>query len=378
MSSLPSPVELAQALVRIDTMNPPGGESSAARLLGDMLQAAGLEVSYHDFAPGRTSLLARLAGDGRKKPLCLTGHLDTVPLGNAPWSRDPLAGVIADGCLHGRGSVDMKSGCAAITVAALNLAALAQEKNLAGGLLLVYTAAEETGSQGAAHLAASGQLAGGAGAVIVAEPTGNQPVLGHKGALWLACSTRGKSAHGSMPQAGKNAIYPAARAVLALEGLFAQAQPEPRMGLPTVNVGVFQGGSKINMVPDAASFEADLRTVPGLEHGALKKKVAALLGPGVDIQVLQDLTYVATPQDDPWVARALELIRARGMAAQPGYLNYFTDASILKAALGGPPTLILGPGEAAMAHQTDERCPLAQIEQAADLYLALARDWCEV
>jgi succinyl-diaminopimelate desuccinylase len=380
MPTLPSPVELAQALVRLNTMNPPGSEAAAAHLVGDLLEAAGFDLAYHEFARERVSLVARLKGSGDRLPLCMTGHLDTVPLGSAPWSRDALAGEIEGGFLHGRGSCDMKSGCAAMTVAGLELAGLAggQAGRLKGGLLLVYTAAEETGSQGAAHLAASGLLAGGAGAMLVAEPTGNRPVLGHKGAFWLTCSTKGKSAHGSMPQEGINAIYPAARAVVALERLFDDELADPSMGRPTVNVGTLSGGTKINMVPDQATFEVDLRTVPGLEHDALLARVKGLLGTGVAVEILQDLPFVATGEDDPWVARLLALARERLGGGQPGYLNYFTDASILKSALGGPPTVILGPGEATQAHQTDERCPVAQIEQAAEFYTALARDWCGV
>src|SRR5262245_52957704 len=122
-------VDLALELVHLDTVNPPGHEASAAALLAGRLEKAGFEVMFHEHAPGRPSVVARLAGDG--PALCMTGHLDTVPLGGAPWSVDPF-GELRDGRLYGRGSSDMKSGVAAIVVAAERVAALG-----GGGLELV-------------------------------------------------------------------------------------------------------------------------------------------------------------------------------------------------------------------------------------------------
>src|ERR1700754_847539 len=87
-----SAIDLTRDLVRLRSVNPPGEEAACARLIGGILEAGGFRVSMHDLAPGRTNIVARLDGSGDGAPLCFTGHLDTVPLGAAPWSRDPLAG----------------------------------------------------------------------------------------------------------------------------------------------------------------------------------------------------------------------------------------------------------------------------------------------
>jgi succinyl-diaminopimelate desuccinylase len=373
MTMLVDPVELTQRLVRIDTMNPPGGEAGAARLLGDILAQAGLAVAYHEMAPGRLGLVATLAGRGEAAPLALTGHLDTVPLGGAVWSEDPLGGAIRGDRLYGRGSSDMKAGLAVMTAAAVELAGQTQRR---ADLVLILTAGEETGSEGAHQMAAAGALPPKAGALLVAEPSGNRPFLGHKGALWLQAAFQGKSAHGSMPDQGVNAIYKAARAAACLEGLFNEFPPHPKLGRPTVNVGTFTGGTKINMVPDRASFTVDLRTVPCQDHGRVQQQVRELLGGDAEITRLTDAPGILTDEDDPWVAGVLGLMAGQGMSTRPGYVNYFTDASVLSAALGQPPTMILGPGEAELAHQTDEYCEVAKISQAAELYLAIARQWC--
>ena len=134
-------VSLTQTLLRFRTINPPGDERACSRHLGGLLEPAGFEIAYHEFGEGRTSLVARKGGRADVAPLCFTGHIDTVPLGARPWTRDPFAGEVADGRLYGRGSSDMKSGVAAFAVAALRLA-----DRLPGtpGLVLVVTAGEET------------------------------------------------------------------------------------------------------------------------------------------------------------------------------------------------------------------------------------------
>ena len=373
MPPIPDALELTRQLIGLDTINPPGNEEPAARLLGQMLAGGGLEVAYPRLAEGRCGLVASLAGERPGPALICTGHLDTVPLGNAPWALDPLAGQVREGRLHGRGASDMKSGVAALAVAALRLA---QGPRGAGDLVLAFTAGEETGSQGARQMMESGALPLRAGALLVAEPSSNQPFLGHKGALWLECLARGKSAHGSMPHLGDNAIYKAARAAASLEDFFQNAAEAPPLGRPTINVGTFGGGTKINMVPDQASFQVDLRTVPGLEHAALRQRLQAHLGAPIEVRTLLDLPAVLTDPADPWVRGCLEIMaRQQGRRPEPAYVNFFTDASVFTPALGHPPTLILGPGEPGQAHQTDEYCLVEKIGQAVELYVAIGRQW---
>src|SRR5688572_17614564 len=113
MIAATDPVALTQALLRIDTINPPGNEDQCARLLGSALESAGFRIRYHSFGAGRTNLLAEIGGDADRPPLCFTGHIDVVPLGGAAWSKDPFAGETDGGRLFGRGSSDMKSGVGA-------------------------------------------------------------------------------------------------------------------------------------------------------------------------------------------------------------------------------------------------------------------------
>lgn len=364
-------VALTRELVRFDTINPPGNERPCAERVGALLEGAGFAVTYHELGPGRASLVARLGrGEGA---LCFTGHLDTVPLGTAPWSHAPHAGETDGGRLYGRGSSDMKSGVAAFVVAATRLA-----PHLARtcGLVLVITAAEETGCEGAAALAGRSGALGAAGAIVVAEPTCNYPFVGHKGALWLRARTTGITAHGSMPERGVNAIYKAARAVTKLERLAFDALPHPVLGAPTLNVGVIAGGLNVNSVPDACIVEIDIRTIPEQKHAQILERLREELGEDVALETVTGADGVWTDAAHPWVREVFELATPI-VGARPDVRGapYFTDASYLTPAYGNAPTVILGPGELPLAHQTDEYCLVERIEQATELFTAIARRW---
>jgi succinyl-diaminopimelate desuccinylase len=245
------------------------------------------------------------------------------------------------------------------------------------GVVLVLTAAEEGGCVGSQHLAELPQLMGKAGAIVVGEPTSNYPLVGHKGSLKFHATFRGVSAHGSMPQLGVNAIYKAARAVARLEGFEFGAGAHPVMGSPTLNVGTFAGGSGVNLVPDAARIGVDIRTVPGMDHAALIARLKALVGDEAEFELFSDLGAVWTEPQTEWVQRVFGLCKpVLGEAPEARTAPYMTDAANLLKVYRGAPAVVLGPGEAAMAHQTDEYCSMERIRQAVALYEAIIRDWC--
>src|SRR5260221_5097684 len=148
-------ISLTRSLVAFDTINPPGREHDCARHAGALLEEWGCRVEYHDYEPGRTSVIARAGGSDAKAPLCLTGHIDTVALGTRPWSKDPFAGEADGDRLYGRGVSDMKAGVAAILLAARNVAPRLQGSP---GIVIVLTAAEEGGCIGSQRLAETALL----------------------------------------------------------------------------------------------------------------------------------------------------------------------------------------------------------------------------
>lgn len=375
---VPDSLELTRILLRMDTVNPPGNEDQCTQYLAGLLTAAGYDCRLIEFAPRRSTLIARIGGSPDKAPICFTGHVDIVPLGSVPWTHAPFGAEIVDGKLYGRGSSDMKSGVAAFTVAAI---ALADQIRHSAGVTLVITAGEETGCEGAFDLvnrADAAEILGKAGALVVAEPTSNEPLVGHKGAFWLQASATGVTAHGSMPERGDNAIYKIARAALALENFDFGTEPHALMGQGTLNVGTARGGLNINSVPDAAEIAIDIRTVAGQDHRQIWGCLCHRLGDQIALKTLLDVSSVYTAPDDPWMQSVTALCQAHfAEPIAPKTVSYFTDAAALRAPMGNPPTVILGPGEPQMAHQTDEFCYVDRIAQAEQLYRDIILDWCK-
>jgi succinyl-diaminopimelate desuccinylase len=367
-------VDLARKLVQFPSLNPPGEEKACADYVANLLEQAGLEVELHEFAPGRPSMVARLRGASDLNPLAFTGHLDVVPLGEKPWSTPPFAAEIRDGRLFGRGSSDMKAGVAAFVAATI---AQAKRKRPLRGITLVITAGEETGCQGAFHLAEIGAL-GPAELLIVAEPSSNLPIIAHKGSVRLRISAKGRTAHSSMPELGDNAIYKIAEWIQRIEALTFESHSHALLGSTTASVTTVLGGQNINSVPDSAAFTVDCRTVPSHDHRELVTEIQRLCGDEASIQVVTDFKGFATAPDSTAIEPLMAILADRtGGRPVPTGAPYFTDASALVPGFDEVATVVIGPGEAAQCHQTDEFCYLHRIDEAFEIYRALIRRMCE-
>ena len=268
----------------------------------------------------------------------------------------------------------MKSGVAAIVLMALRLAKLPRRQS---GLMLILTAGEETTCEGAHYIAGLEGVLGCAGAIVAGEPTANAPLIAHKGCVRYAIKFKGVAAHGSMPEQGVNAIYQAADAIKRLATLDFAVPTHPFLGKPTLAVTMMHAGTAINMIPADATVSLDIRTLPGQTEPEVRKKLAALLGTNFELQFLHGAASVGTEANDEWVQHVFDTIQdLTGTRPVPAGATYFTDCSVLTPAYGGPPTIILGPGEPEMAHRTDEYCYLSKIELAVEAYLATAQKWC--
>jgi succinyl-diaminopimelate desuccinylase len=369
------PIELTQELIRVRTINPPGEEDACARWLGGILEQYGFSIHLHSFGPRRYNLIAEYSGEGSGPWLGFSGHLDTVPLGDAPWMRDPFAADIEGGLLYGRGSTDMKSGVAAFIAACVHSRVPLRRCK---GVRLILTGGEETGCDGAQALKAeqSERLAS-LGALIVGEPTQNYPYIGHKGALWIRGCANGETAHASMPELGDNAIYKITDAIGRLRS-FSTEHYHPLMGRCTVSVGTISGGINVNSVPDRACFEVDVRTVPGVDHSALRGQLAGQLGPEVALETFVDIPALISTEAHPWIQRVFSCCAPyHAEPIVPKVVPYFTDGSVLVPQSGAFPAVILGPGEPSKMHKTDEYCRVDRVRQAVRVYSDILSDWSD-
>jgi succinyl-diaminopimelate desuccinylase len=359
-------ISLTRELISHDTINPPGNEAVLADKLGKLLKDHGFTVTLSGYGSNRLHLVAEKGLSGSVPPLVLSGHLDTVPLGAKTWKRDPFSGITEGDKIFGRGSSDMKSGVAAMTAAAIEATSTSAPE---GGVRLIFTAGEELGCQGVRQLTGTYKELGNASAIIVGEPTANIPAIGTKGALYLNAVAKGKTAHSSMPELGVNAIYKAARSVSRIEAFRFNAETDPLLGLPTINVGKIQGGLNLNSVPDHAEFTIDIRSTTMISHLSILQRLIHELGDDIALETLVDLNPVSTRESDPFVQLVYDVCGVdRQDQSWPRSLPYVTDGSVLQPFYGSVPTIILGPGEPGMAHQTDEYCFIGNIIQSVSIY----------
>ena len=373
-------VSLLQLILQADTTNPPGNELEAAQILDDFFRTHGIETKVDEFLSGRANLLARLPGEGQDRPsLMLCGHMDVVPAGGAAWDADPFAAELRDGKIYGRGASDMKSGLAAMAVA---LANLKQEgTTLPGDVLFAATAGEEVDCHGARRFVERGVLEG-VGAVVIAEPTRGDVIPAHKGALWVEITTRGKSAHGSAPEAGINAIEHMHQVLgELLQNFRFEVDPDPALGAPTLSVDRVDGGAAVNMVPDECRLQIDVRTVPAQDHGGILQDIEHCIDslrdnlPELDyeIEVMQERLAVNTPKDER-IVQAAERLREETYNSPSSRVGapYYTDASVLVESYPDLAIVLYGPGDDWLAHQPNECVDVDSFARSIGFYEQIA------
>lgn len=375
-------VALTQALTRIDSRNPtlsPGapGELDIARALGRLLSRWGFTVDLADSAPGRPNLIARI-GPADSPALMFAGHLDTV--GAEGMTHDPFAADMRDGRIYGRGSADMKSGVAAMCVAALRAA------ESCGGdarrqIVIAAVADEEYESLGMRALLASGVTAG---AAILTEPTRLAICPAHRGFVWTEIEFVGRAAHGSRYDIGVDAIRHAGLVLAeldALETAMLHSRTHPLLGRASLHASTISGGTGLSTYPDRCTLAVERRTLPGeTAEEAVNEILDAcdrVRGRHPELSASVRLLTSQAPSDvktDAQVVKSLErALASEGMQAPIEGLSAWTDAALLNEA--GIPAICFGPGDIAFAHAAEEYVPVNEIEQAAAVLTRVGVEW---
>ncbi|MBP9902347.1 MAG: M20 family metallopeptidase [Verrucomicrobiota bacterium] len=369
-------LEIAQALVRIPSVNPnydtaSPGEQEVARWIQAWGQTHGFETSTQPVLDGRANVILRCRNGADHPHLLFNGHTDTV--GVTGMNVPPFGAEVRDGRLWGRGSADMKGPLACMLAAALQLRL--QPEAWKGTLTLACVVDEEYRFRGT--LALMQQLDPPDGAVV-GEPTSLRVVRGCKGCLRFAIHARGRAAHSAHPERGRNAIVAMARAVLELNQYFAERLSRihhPAFGCSTGSIGLIEGGSGVNIVPEHCRIQVDIRLLPSQDANATYQEIQTTLRSrlasipdiewGFDPPSVIDAGYEIGAESD-LVRRACD-VAATG-AAEVAF--YSCDAS--KIAAKSVPCIILGPGDIAVAHTANESIAIAELEAGTEVYLRLA------
>jgi putative selenium metabolism hydrolase len=368
-------LEFTQSLVRLKSLS--GQEGEIIKFIEQRLQALGYDEVSID-AMG--NLLGRI-GNGAKT-LLFDAHVDTVAVNDAEkWKFPPFSGVIADGRLHGRGAVDMKSGAAAAIYAGM----LAKKLGWTADKTIYVSCSvfeEDCDGENLKHLFK--ERAFQPDYVMICEPSNNVITLGHKGKAQISIKTHGLSAHGSAPEKGKNAIYEMAEIIQRVESLNLELLKKEGLHGTLVLSRISSISASLNAVPSECEIYLDRRMVPGETEAAIKQEIAQL------IQGKNATWAVGTLQRQSWTGLEItyepfhlawqidlehELSQACSAAyretfgAEPTAYDFwdFSTNAVTPVSLGIP-TIGFGPGEYKLAHMRDESCAVEQIIAACKFY----------
>lgn len=426
-------------LLRIDTTNPPGNERAAAEYLAGVLAREGIAAQMLEAAPGRASLVARLTGSGKKRPLMLSGHLDVVAAEAEQWRHPPFAAVEAEGCIWGRGAIDMKNMVAMslTTLLLLKRQGVALDRDV----IFAAVADEEAGARHGSLFLVEKHPELVRAEYVLTEVGGHTLHVGEarfypvqvaeKGLCWFEIEATGTPGHGSMPHA-HNAVARLARAIAALararlpqhntdvvagfvralaaRAPFPQKQllplllhaglspalldrlerknPEQAIGLNamlrnTASPTVLRGGRKINVIPSTAAVQVDGRIVPGQTVASFLDEVRRVVGDDVRLTVLEEHPpTVFDSKTELFSAIAAVLARHDPDAVPvpymiPGFTDAFAYARLGATCYGfAPVQLDRSLSFGRMYHGHDERIPVAGFGWGVRVLYELVRDFC--
>jgi acetylornithine deacetylase/succinyl-diaminopimelate desuccinylase-like protein len=336
-------LENLRALVICDTTNPPGNEKVATDFIAQALTREGIDSTIVEAAPTRSNLIVRITGhDSAKAPLMLSSHTDVVPVEATRWTRQPFGAEVADGCVWGRGAIDMKSKCAMDLGIAMALKRA--NANLERDLILAAVADEEAGSElGAKFLVENHPELVRAGFVL--NETGGftlymgerrfYPIqVAEKGFVTVRMTVTAAPGHGSMPRADtaiawiadlisritrtpmRRRLTPLMRETLAELGISPEKAPPlfgPMMA-NTVTPTILRAGYKDNVIPGEASVILDGRTLPGEDERSFMRELREVVGPEPALEVIKSAPPAEASPDTP----LFRLIKSRTEAADPG------------------------------------------------------------
>jgi acetylornithine deacetylase/succinyl-diaminopimelate desuccinylase-like protein len=415
---------LLQDLLRLDTVNPPGNETQAAELLRGYLEDAGVACELHARIPERANLVARIRGSGDGPSLLLLSHTDTVVADPAEWTVDPWSGEVREGCVWGRGALDMKGHVAAAAVVVASLAREGFEP--AGDLVFAATADEEVGQDyGLSWLCREHPDAvrtdycvneGGGDWVVVDGHPVYLCSTAEKMSAPFRLRVHGRSGHASMPGIADNALVRAARLVDRLAGFsspprltpeteafFAalgdvpepdalarsvaelpgdvRAMVDPMLGT-AVSPTMISGSQRVNVIPGLCEVVCDCRLLPGDTPADVEPALRARLGEdGYDLEWVEAVGGTRSPLDTPLWDAIASFVEAEDPDARvaPVVSPGFTDSHFLREAFGTVaygffPMRTMKPELAArLVHSADERIAVDDLELGTRFLLHVAR-----
>jgi acetylornithine deacetylase/succinyl-diaminopimelate desuccinylase-like protein len=425
-------VDLMQQYLRVNTSNPPGNEIEAARFLKKIFDQYGIENEIFEYKPGRANIIARIKGNGSKRPIILLSHMDVVTAEPASWEVDPFAGIIKNGSIYGRGALDMKDE------GLLHLMTMILLKRegpaLSRDVIFLGTADEEVDDEGSlwmiankADLFKNAEYVLTEGGDNLLEGNSVKMVgvdVAEKAPLWLRLTATGVPGHGSRPVADSatNRLIRAMNRILdwetpvkllpAVEQFFkdvAPLQPEPlrsqfanmRQSLKdpaivksltnqreinfllrnTISITMLSGSKQTNVIPNAATCNLDVRLLPGESPDDFLNALRTVIAdPSIKIE---HVNRFKQPNSSPVDTELFSLIARKTKEKHPGaivttkMLSGYTESQLYRqlgiVAYGWAP-IYTTPDEDEGVHGNNERISVQNVRQGTREFYEVVRD----
>lgn len=384
-------IRWVQELTRIPSVWKPEtgeGEEAAARWVEARCLELGLETHFEFVQPGRPNVIAILQSSNSPLTLMFEGHTDVVTEGDpALWTDPPFSAILREGRIYGRGANDMKAGlvCALAALKAIVNSGV----KLKGNIILGAVCDEEGRMLGIKHFVERG-WADNVTAAIVCEPEENHLCIAQKGVMWIKMVIKGVMAHGAMPLTGVNTAYPMARFLSLVHALeereIVRHGRHEFLGQPSITPTILlspprgAGEPQNNVMPGATECTLDFRLIPGQNPEWLAERVEAMLTAACavderlqyEFEIIEVRHPTKTSRTEPVVTALHSAYQAlAGREPIYGGVPGSTDGTILNARKGIP-IVTCGPGDIHIPHHIDEWVSVAEIKQAARMYVLAA------
>ncbi len=367
-------VKLAQQLIRINSI--PGcvhnegisGEARLANWLEEFLDKYNVQTNLIPVIDNRPNLIARHRQFNPGLPtLAFEAHLDTVSVEG--MSIDPFAAEISDGRLYGRGACDVKGTMAVMLTAMLHWFKGHPFDPGSFNLIFMATMGEEGGTLGARELS---RRPIPLNMVLIGEPTGMQPVIGHFGSWRFAVKTTGKSCHSSRPQLGINAIE---RISPALELVLHELKPNfERIPGNAMSMTKIHGGELINIVPNACELSVDCRFKPETDITGHRDRAAAKLSAleGVSYNEIAIFPPFSAKADSQILLLLEQALNSHNLEHERKFEPWYSDAGHFSDA--GYDTVLWGVGDMAQAHSENEYIEIEQLYKGVQVLASMLQN----
>ncbi len=345
------------------------GELAAAEIISDGFGRFGIDSVIDSWGQNRANITAQIQSAGRKSAVLFACHLDVVGPGEADWKYRPFEAVEKGGRIYGRGSADMKGGIAAVVSAIGQLVKTGAK--LQGDIVFFAAAGEEADSCGTKRFIRDfgGRLPQLAG-VVIPKPTDFEIVTAHRGLLWLNVKTKGRTAHGSTPQLGVNAIATMRDLLNELEGYKIRFEPHKLLGDCSMSVNTITGGKAINVVPDKCSIGIDIRTLPAQNRQEVISDFERIFAKlknrnsqfDAEVSIVREVPALETDNNCDFVRDFCSCLGVSETKA----VGFTTDGHFFASL--GVPVVVFGPGKPEVCHKPDEYIDIADVEKAVEYY----------